>query len=58
MAQYQQVESGASLDTILGALGGRYGGSDNVQKALQALTEEGHIYTTIDDYHYKSTSEG
>ncbi|KAG0165234.1 replication factor A protein 2 [Apophysomyces sp. BC1034] len=51
---YQDREEGASVDQIIQKLQGVYNESV-IRDAIEYLTNEGHCYTTIDDYHIKST---
>ncbi|KAF7729440.1 replication factor A protein 2 [Apophysomyces ossiformis] len=51
---YQDREEGASVDQIIQRMQGLYN-ENAVREAIDYLTNEGHCYTTIDDYHIKST---
>ncbi|KAJ1919399.1 Replication factor A protein 2 [Mycoemilia scoparia] len=46
-------KEGIHIDSILNALAGQVS-SQQVRDALEWLTSEGHIYTALDDYHYKN----
>lgn len=48
-------EAGISVDEIESALKGRNYGQDKIREAIDWLSNEGHVYSTIDDDHYKST---
>ncbi|KAK4801218.1 hypothetical protein SAY86_021705 [Trapa natans] len=48
------IEKGVHRDEISGQLKIPV---DKIMEAIRALEEEGLIYSTIDEYHYKSTSE-
>lgn len=52
--QYQESDTGASVEVILSALRGQYD-ETKIRDAIEYLSNEGHCYTTIDDNHFKST---
>lgn len=47
-------ESGISVQDITGQLGGRVK-ETAIREAIEWLSNEGHVYSTIDDDHFKST---
>ncbi|CAL4069026.1 unnamed protein product [Meganyctiphanes norvegica] len=47
-------EQGASRDSIYGALMGKVGRTQ-VDEQLEFLSSEGHIYSTVDDDHFRTT---
>ncbi|KAK9510380.1 hypothetical protein O3M35_005179 [Rhynocoris fuscipes] len=49
-----ESESGISVDEIISCIGGKMP-RDQIRNALEHLVGEGHIFTTIDESHYKST---
>ncbi|KAK9810493.1 hypothetical protein WJX72_011667 [[Myrmecia] bisecta] len=48
-------ESGISLEQVIGSLNSKYPVTD-IRAAVDFLVNEGHIYTTVDDVHFKSTA--
>lgn len=50
-----QNESGTALDAVVKKLAGNYP-EEAVRKAVEYLTDEGHLYSTIDETHFKTTS--
>jgi len=50
-----ESEQGISVDEISSALKGRNYAQDQIREAIDWLSNEGHVYSTIDDDHYKST---
>uniref|UniRef100_R4G3R1 Putative replication protein a 32 kDa subunit n=1 Tax=Rhodnius prolixus TaxID=13249 RepID=R4G3R1_RHOPR len=49
-----QSESGISMDELFSSLTGKIQ-RDQIRSALEYLVGEGHIFTTIDENHFKST---
>ncbi|GAB4820639.1 hypothetical protein N2152v2_007685 [Parachlorella kessleri] len=49
------TEHGIDVNNVVNLLGGRYN-LGQVREALQFLSDEGLVYPTIDDQHYKSTA--
>lgn len=49
----QNGDAGISIDEVLARSGGRYS-LVQVREAVEALQNEGHIYSTIDENHFKS----
>lgn len=47
-------EEGTSIQHITSQLAGRLT-SDDISNALNYLTNEGHVYSTIDEFHFKKT---
>lgn len=47
-------ESGISVNDILAQLQGKYK-EEKVREVIDWLSSEGHVYSTIDDDHFKST---
>jgi replication factor A2 len=47
-------ESGVSVSSITSSLAGRFN-EQQIREALDFLSNEGHVYSTIDDEHYAST---
>lgn len=48
------ASEGASLDSITRELSS-FGSMTDIKQAVEFLSSEGHIYSTIDDVHYKTT---
>ncbi|DBB06309.1 hypothetical protein WJX77_008374 [Trebouxia sp. C0004] len=48
-------ESGAGIDEVIAQLNGRHS-VPAIRQAAEFLVSEGHLYTTTDDQHYKSTA--
>lgn len=48
-------ETGLSVDAVFAALSGVPQG--DIRESLSFLSDEGHLYTTIDENHFKSTDE-
>ncbi|PRW56187.1 replication A 32 kDa subunit A-like [Chlorella sorokiniana] len=48
-----QGDAGISLDDVLARAGGRYS-MVQIREAVDALQNEGHLYSTIDENHFKS----
>lgn len=49
----QQGDAGISIEDVLARAGGRYS-LVQVREAVDALQNEGHLYSTIDENHFKS----
>lgn len=49
------LDSGLSIYQVVDQFGARYGGEHAVREAVNRLVEEGHLYSTIDEDHYKHT---
>ena len=49
-------EIGATVEECTNAMAAQGGTSAKVRQAIDILVEQGHLYCTIDDDHYKSTS--
>ncbi|EFN58502.1 hypothetical protein CHLNCDRAFT_140549 [Chlorella variabilis] len=49
----QASDAGISIDAVLSRSGGRYS-LVQVREAVEALQNEGHLYSTIDEHHFKS----
>jgi replication factor A2 len=47
-------EQGVSITSICESLAGRFQ-EPGIREALDFLSNEGHVYSTIDDEHYRST---
>jgi len=47
-------DSGMSLDQVFASLQGRYT-KEAIKSAVETAVNEGHLYSTTDDQHYKST---
>ncbi|KAI9317716.1 hypothetical protein BX666DRAFT_1940160 [Dichotomocladium elegans] len=54
LKQYHDREEGAHIDQIIRQLRGT-ASEGQVRDAIEYLTNEGHCFTTIDDFHIKST---
>lgn len=54
--QDSNSESGTSIQTVCERLSHLSRG--DIQKAIEFLSDEGHLYSTIDEEHYKSTAGG
>jgi len=52
--QHADDEQGVSVATIVSTLNGRFA-EPQIREALDFLSNEGHVYSTIDDEHYAST---
>jgi len=48
-------ESGMSVQTVMMQLGGKRYSEPMIREAIEWLSTEGHVYSTIDDDHFKST---
>ena len=48
-------DTGVSIDHMIATYAPRYGGEDAVRSAVHNLVNEGHLYSTIDDLHFKFT---
>lgn len=57
LKEFQKCEdsTGLSIRTVITALKGRIS-QEQVKDAVSFLTTEGHLYSTIDDEHFKSTA--
>ena len=55
MVMADTSESGPALATILAHFAQPFGGEGVVREVLKTLQDEGHVYTTIDDFHFKHT---
>jgi len=51
-------ESGTSIQTVLDRLSPNGVSRNDIAKAIEFLSDEGHLYSTIDEEHYKSTTCG
>ena len=49
-------ESGGSVADCIALLSKQGVGEKSVRETIEGLTEEGHLYSTIDENHYQSTS--
>merc|ERR1712070_110582 len=47
-------DAGASVSTIAGALSGKMS-ETKIRDTIEWLSNEGHVYSTIDDDHFRST---
>lgn len=50
------TDIGASIDTVAAMLAGHHITPAQVRQAVDALSLEGHLYTTVDENHFKTTS--
>jgi hypothetical protein len=48
-------ETGRSVNEVAGMLQAQGISQQDVMHTVEALANEGHLYSTIDEYHYKST---
>nr|KAJ3418662.1 DNA-directed RNA polymerase I subunit rpa2 [Polyrhizophydium stewartii] len=55
VSQQQHTVEGMALDALAFRLRGR-AGADEVRSTVDYLSAEGHLYSTIDDAHFKATS--
>mmetsp|Transcript_7611 Transcript_7611/g.20788 ORF Transcript_7611/g.20788 Transcript_7611/m.20788 type:complete len:186 (+) Transcript_7611:599-1156(+) len=55
LAAHNEDDTGLSLDQLVDKFAGRYGGDKAVRQAVDALQGEGHLYSTIDEAHFKFT---
>lgn len=55
LQKYQSTESGASIDDILSSLRSTYSETE-IRNTISHLYSEGHIYSTIDEEHYKAST--
>ena len=49
------VMQGLNVETLRNDLGNKFS-RDQIKGAVEFLVNEGHLYSTIDDNHFKSTS--
>jgi len=54
IAQNSHSEEGVSIQTLSSQLGGM--GESDIRNAIDFLSSEGHLYSTIDEDHFKATS--
>jgi|TARA_B110000208_G_C11661100_1_gene391669 replication factor A2 len=52
---YAEVESGGSVTDCIKMLAGQGIAEAKVRETVENLTEEGHLYSTVDENHYQST---
>eukprot|EP00242_Pyramimonas_sp_CCMP2087_P006410 CAMPEP_0198209464 /NCGR_PEP_ID=MMETSP1445-20131203/16091_1 /TAXON_ID=36898 /ORGANISM="Pyramimonas sp., Strain CCMP2087" /LENGTH=102 /DNA_ID=CAMNT_0043883247 /DNA_START=22 /DNA_END=330 /DNA_ORIENTATION=+ len=50
-----QSDTGLNVETLMKDLGNKFS-RDQIKGAVDFLVNEGHLYSTIDDNHFKSTS--
>jgi replication factor A2 len=55
MIANSHLDSGLSIQQVVEQFGQRYGGEHAVREAVNRLVDEGHLYSTIDEDHYKHT---
>ncbi len=53
--EYNHLDEGLSTSAVVNHLRGRLNESD-VRRVVDELSSEGHLYSTIDDEHFKSSA--
>ncbi|KAK3241431.1 hypothetical protein CYMTET_48805 [Cymbomonas tetramitiformis] len=53
--QAQQNDQGIPIDQVVQELGRKYS-AEQIKNAVEFMVNEGHLYSTIDDQHFKSTA--